>query len=77
MIWFKNLIKLNLWEVIEHFFVFLKIKVDPWEMDNHVKNLLTLKTKVLFFFHFLLIHTFNNETPKTNEYFKMYIKGFF
>lgn len=78
MIWFKNLINLNLWEVIEHFFVLLKIIPDPWEIDNQVKNLLiSLKTKVLFFFPFSSNSFFNNETPKTNEYFKTYIKDFF
>ena len=47
-------------------------------MDNHVKNLLiSLKTKVLFFFPFSSTSFFNNETPKINEYFKNYIKGFF
>ena len=77
MIWFKNLINLNLWEVIEHFFVLLKIIPDPWEIDNHLKNLLiSLKTKVLFFFPFSSNSFFNNETPKTNEYFKTYIKDF-
>ena len=74
-IWFKNLIKLNLWETIEHFFVFFNIKVDPWEIDNYLKKiLLTSKTKVLFFFSFSSESYFKNETPKTNEYFKMYIK---
>ena len=78
MIWFKNLINLNLWEVIEQFFVFLKIIPDPWEIDNHVKNLLiSLKTKVLFFFPFSSNSFFNNEAPRTNEYFKNHIKDFF
>ena len=78
MIWFKNLINLNLWEVIEQFFVFLKIIPDPWEMDNHVTNLLiSLKTKVLFFFPFSSNSFFNNESPKTNEYFKNHIKDSF
>ena len=53
MIWFKNLIKLNLWEVIEHFFVFLRIKVDPWEIDDYVKKTLLASNKeILFFFSF-------------------------
>jgi hypothetical protein len=75
MIWFKNLINLNLWEVIEHFLVLLKIKIDPWEIDNHVKKiLLTSKTKVLFFFSFSSESFFRDETPKTNDNFKKYIK---
>lgn len=75
IIWFKNLIKLNLWEVIEHFFVFLRIRIDPWEIDNYVKKiLLASKTKVLFFFSFSSESFFKNETPKTNEYFKKFIK---
>lgn len=75
IIWFKNLIKLNLWEVIEHVFVFLRIRIDPWEIDNYVKKiLLASKIKVLFFFSFSSESFFKNETPKTNEYFKKFIK---
>ena len=75
MIWLKNLIKLNLWEAIEHLLVLLKIKIDPWEIDDYVKKiLLTNKTKILFFFSFSSESFFKNETPKTNENFKKYIK---
>ena len=75
MIWFKNLIKLNLWEVIEHFFVFLRIKVDPWEIDDYVKKILLASNKeILFFFSFSSESFFKNETPKTNENFRKYIK---
>ena len=74
-IWFKNLIKLNLWEVIEHLLVLLKIKIDPWEIDNYIKSLLFgSKTKATFFFSFSSQSFFKNETPKTNEKFKEYIK---
>ena len=75
MIWFKNLIKLNLWEVIEHILVLLKIKIDPWEIDSHIKDLLLdTKNKILFFFPFSSESFFREETPKTNENFKKYIK---
>ncbi|MFL2591099.1 MAG: DUF7033 domain-containing protein [Flavobacteriaceae bacterium] len=75
LIWFKNLIKLNLWEVIEHFFVFLRIKVDPWEMDDYLKKILLASNKeILFFFSFSSESYFKNETPKTNENFRKYIK---
>ena len=75
MIWIKNFIKLNLWEVIEHLLVLLRIKIDPWEIDNKIKQiLLTSKTKVLLFFSFSSESFFRDETPKTNENFKKYIK---
>ena len=75
MIWLKNLINLNLWEVIEHLLVLLKIKIDPWEIDDLTKNLLiSLKTKIFFFFSFSSESFFKNETPKTNGFFKNYIK---
>ena len=75
MIWFKNLINLNLWEVIEHLLVSLKIKIDPWEIDNSLKDLfLDSKNKVYFFFSFSSESFFRGETPKTNENFKKYIK---
>ena len=75
IIFFKNLIKLNLWEVVEHFLVLLKIKVDPWEIDNYIKNvLLDSKSKVLFFFSFSAESFLKNETPKTNVSFKKYVK---
>ena len=75
VIFFKNLINLNLWEVVDHLLVILKIKVDPWEIDNYVKNiLLASKAKVLFFFSFSSESYFKNETPKTNVFFKKYLK---
>ena len=75
MIWFKNLFKLNLWEAIEHLLVLLKIKIDPWEIDDYIKDLLLdSKNKVLFFFSFSSESFFRDETPKTNENFKEYIK---
>tara|TARA_Y100000768_G_scaffold384991_1_gene370104 strand:- start:106 stop:1416 length:1311 start_codon:yes stop_codon:yes gene_type:complete len=75
MIWFKNLIKINLWEAIEHFFVLFRIKVDPWEMDDYVKKILLASNKeILFFFSFSSESFFKNETPKTNENFRKYIK---
>ena len=75
MIWFKNLFMLNLWEVIEHLLVLLKIKIDPWEIDDYIKDLLVdSKNKVFFFFSFSSESFFRDETPKTNENFKKYIK---
>ena len=75
LIWFKNLIKLNLWEVVEHFFVILRIKVDPWEIDDYIKKILLASNKeILYFFSFSSESFFKNETPKTNENFKKYIK---
>ena len=75
IIWFKNLFKLNLWEVIEHLLVLLKIKIDPWEIDDYIKDLLVdSKNKVFFFFSFSSESFFRDETPKTNENFKKYIK---
>ena len=75
MNWFKNLFKLNLWEVIEHLLVLLKIKIDPWEIDDYIKDLLLdSKNKVFFFFSFSSESFFRDETPKTNENFKKYIK---
>ena len=75
MIWFKNLINLNLWEVLEHLLVLFKIKIDPWEIDNYLKDLfLDSKNKVYFFFSFSSESFFRYETPKTNENFKKYIK---
>ena len=75
MIWFKNLFMLNLWEVIEHLLVLLKIKIDPWEIDDYIKDLLLdSKNKVFFFFSFSSESFFRDETPKTNENFKKYIK---
>ena len=75
MIWFKNLFMLNLWEVIEHLLVLLKIKIDPWEIDDYIKDLLLdSKNKVFFFFPFSSESFFRDETPKTNENFKKYIK---
>tara|TARA_B100000575_G_scaffold85615_1_gene67678 strand:- start:17541 stop:18845 length:1305 start_codon:yes stop_codon:yes gene_type:complete len=75
IIFFKNLLKLNLWEVVEHFLVLLRIKVDPWEIDNYIKKiLLASKAKVLFFFSFSSKSYFRCETPKTNVFFKKHIK---
>ena len=75
LIWFKNLIKLNLWEVVEHIIVLLRIKVDPWEIDDYIKKILLASDKeILYFFSFSSESFFKNETPKTNENFKKYIK---
>ena len=75
LIWFKNLINLNLWEVIEHFFVLFKIKMDPWQIDQHLKELLlSTNTRILFFFSFSSESYFKRETPKTNHNFKKFIK---
>ncbi len=75
IIWLKNIINLNLWEVIEHILVLLKIRDDPWQIDDHTKSLLLAsKAQVFFFFSFSSESFFKNETPKTNEFFKKYIK---
>ncbi len=74
-IWLKNLLKLNLWEIIEHLLILLKIKMDPWLIDQFLKELLlSSNIKALVFFSFSSESYFNEETPKTNQNFKNYIK---
>ena len=57
------------------FFCFIKDKMDPWEIDRLLKkNIVNIKNKIFVFFSFSSESYFKNETPKTNEFFKNYIK---